>query len=134
MRFTIARIGNNKTIVFAAQELKRLLAKMDKSLTVDIRNYEKFDPEVKRVVWVGLDGSLEESLDETVSIKLLKGAGVITGSNECAVLIGVYRFMFELGCRFIRPGADGEKIPERKLSAEEMQAFVNESFKLLERI
>ena len=127
MRFTIARIGNNKTIVFAAEELKRLLAKMDKSLIVDIRNYEKFDPEVKRVVWVGLDGSLEESLDETVSIKLLNGAGVITGSNECAVLIGVYRFMFELGCRFIRPGADGEKIPARKLSAEDLTISVFDS-------
>lgn len=118
MRFTIARIGSSKTISFAAQELKRLLSVMDANLIVDIRHYEEFEPTAKRVVWVGLDGSLAKSLDETVSINVADGAGVITGSNECAVLIGVYRFMFELGCRFIRPGADGEKIPKRTLSAE----------------
>ncbi len=89
MRFTIARIGKNETISFAAAELKRLIGRMDSSLTTDIRAYDEFDPEVKRVVWVGLDGSLKRSLDETVSIKVIGGEGIITGSNECAVLIGV---------------------------------------------
>lgn len=124
MRFTIAQIGNHETVAFAARELKRLILKMDRFLTTDIRIYDSFDPEVKRVVWVGLDGSLKRSLDETVSIKVKSGAGIITGSNECAVLIGVYRFMYELGCRFIRPGADGEKIPERSLSAEDLTVEV----------
>ena len=124
MRFTIAQIGNQETVAFAARELKRLILKMDRFLTTDIRIYDSFDPEVKRVVWVGLDGSLKRSLDETVSIKVKSGAGIITGSNECAVLIGVYRFMYELGCRFIRPGADGEKIPERSLSAEDLTVEV----------
>ena len=124
MRLTIAKIGNHETVSFAASELKRLITKMDDSLTADIRYYEKFDPEVKRVIWVGLDGSLERSVDETVSIKVEKGWGVITGSNECAALIGIYRFMYELGCRFIRPGADGEKIPTRKLSLEDLTVSV----------
>ncbi len=127
MRFTIARIGKNETVCFAAAELKRLLNTMDKSLTVDIRYFSAFDPEIKNVVWVGLDGSLERSLDETVSIKVKDGAGIITGSNECSVLIGIYRFMFELGCRFIRPGKDGEKIPEKTLTSTDLTAEVFES-------
>ena len=127
MRFTIAQIGNHETVSFAARELKRLIGRMDSSLTADIRIYDKFDPELKKVIWVGLDGSVERSLDETVSIKVIGGEGIITGSNECAVLIGVYRFMYELGCRFIRPGADGEKIPERSLSTEDLNIEVFET-------
>ncbi len=127
MRITVAKIGKNETVAFAAAELKRLLGAMDQSLTVDIRRYESFDPEVKGVIWVGLDGSLPRSLDETVSIKVKDGHGIITGSNECAVLIGVYRFMFELGCRFIRPGTDGEKIPERSLSSSDLTVEVFEA-------
>ena len=127
MRFTIAQIGNHETVSFAARELKRLIGRMDSSLTADIRIYDKFDPELKRVIWVGLDGSVERSLDETVSIKVIGGEGIITGSNECAVLIGVYRFMYELGCRFIRPGADGEKIPARSLSTEDLNIEVFET-------
>ncbi len=127
MRITVAKIGKNETVAFAAAELKRLLGAMDQSLTVDIRRYESFDPEVKGVIWVGLDGSLKRSLDETVSIKVKDGDGIITGSNECAVLIGIYRFMFELGCRFIRPGMDGEKIPERSLSASDLTVDVFEA-------
>ena len=127
MRFTIARIGKDETICFAASELKRLISKMDPSITVDIRHYEKIDPEVKRVVWLGFDGSIEKSLDDKISIKVENGAGVITGSNECSVLIAIYRFMFELGCRFIRPGADGEKIPAKKLSHEDLTVSVCET-------
>ncbi len=127
MRFTIARIGKDETICFAASELKRLISKMDPSITVDIRHYEKIDPEVKRVVWLGFDGSIEKSFDDKISIKVKNGAGVITGSNECSVLIAMYRFMFELGCRFIRPGADGEKIPEKKLSLEDLTVSVCET-------
>ena len=31
-----------------------------------------------------------------------------------SVLIAAYRFMYELGCRYLYPGPDGEKIPKKK--------------------
>ena len=53
--------------------------------------------------------------DDEMEIRVEKGEGYIKGSNEHAVLIAVYRFFYELGCRFIRPGKDGEIIVKRAL-------------------
>lgn len=44
-------------------------------------------------------------------------SGYITGSNSRSILIAVYRFLRELGCAWIRPGKDGEVIPERSLAS-----------------
>ena len=46
--------------------------------------------------------------DDNIEIDVCHGKGVIKGSNPRAVLIGVYKFFYELGCRFVRPGKDGE--------------------------
>lgn len=48
--------------------------------------------------------------DDRFTIDVRAGKGAITGSSERAVLLGVYKFFYELGCRFIRPGKDGEII------------------------
>lgn len=54
-----------------------------------------------------------KEFDDEIHINIDKGKGIISGSNERAVLIGVYRFFYELGCRFIRPGKNGEIIIKR---------------------
>lgn len=54
--------------------------------------------------------------DDVAYIEVKKGQGLIRGSNARAVLLGVYRLFYRLGCRFIRPGTDGELIPFKKLS------------------
>ena len=46
--------------------------------------------------------------DDVIEICVHSGKGVICGSNPRAVLIGVYKLFNELGCRFLRPGKDGE--------------------------
>ena len=51
--------------------------------------------------------------DDRITIDVEKGKGTIEGSNERAVLIGVYKFFYELGCRFVRPGKDGEILVRR---------------------
>ena len=38
---------------------------------------------------------------------------MIAGSNPRSVLLGVYRFLRELGCRWLRPGKYGEIIPQK---------------------
>lgn len=53
--------------------------------------------------------------DDEIKIDIKKGKGIIEGSNERSVLIGVYKFFYEMGCRFFRPGKDGEKIVRRTL-------------------
>jgi hypothetical protein len=49
--------------------------------------------------------------DDAIAIEVEDGSGIIAGSNTRSVLFAVYRFLEELGCRWIRPGSDGECIP-----------------------
>ncbi len=126
MNITLGRIGTNKTLGYAAQELTRILKKMDPTLFVDTRIYDEIDPKLERILWLGLDGSVEKSGLDEIRIEIQNGAGIITGSSERAVLIGAYRFLFELGCRFLRPGAEGEEIPQKKLKKEDLCASVQE--------
>ncbi len=127
MNMTIARIGSSETIKFASDELVRLLRTMDRSLFIDSRVYREKDASRNDILWVGVDGSCtEDKLDDTVYIDVKNGAGVISGSNPRSVLIAVYRFMYELGCRYLHPGKDGEKIPAKKLSDADVTVTVNE--------
>ena len=127
MTLTIARIGKNPTVKYASEELARLIRIMDGEVILDIRLYnERTDKE--GVIWVGLDGSVPESkYDDTVNIDVTNGDGIITGSNPRSVLMAAYRFMYELGCRFLRPGKAGELVPQRKLSKEDFTVKVNET-------
>lgn len=78
-----------------------------------------------RLVFIGLtelpdivlyiDPDMNEKEDE-IKICVRGGKGYISGSNKISVLIAVYRFFKECGCRFIRPGKDGEVIKQIRLS------------------
>lgn len=49
--------------------------------------------------------------DDEIWIEVRSGKGSIRGSNGRSLLFAVYRFLREAGCRFIKPGRDGEYIP-----------------------
>ena len=127
MRLVLAQIGKNETVTFAAKEIARLIGEMDRLVTVEIRRYAEKDTEVKNALWVGLDGSVEPSDSDRIFVKTENGQGVIGGSNERSVLFSAYRFMYELGCRFLYPGRDGEKIPQRSLKDSDLTVFVDET-------
>ena len=127
MNFIIARIGRSKVVEFAFDELERYIKRIDPFSFVDARVYEEKVSGKDNVLWVGLDGSVEPSEDDTIKIDVKNGAGIITGANERAVLIAVYRFLFELGCRWLRPGDDGEVIPQKRLYREEINVEVLET-------
>ena len=50
-------------------------------------------------------------LDDIIYIETDASGGIIAGSNPCAVLIAVYRYLRFCGCRWLFPGIDGEWIP-----------------------
>ncbi len=92
------------TLEFAAQELKDYAVKMgaswDIALCVDPERFDKtrfshFDSE----------------LDDAFAIDVKEGAGSICATNGRSVLFGVYHFLKAQGCRFFRPGEDGEYVP-----------------------
>ncbi len=126
MLLTIATIGKDPTVTYAYQELSRCIKRMDSTVLVCGRMYPTYDPEVSGVLWVGLDGSVPLSDRDTILLDVKNGTGIITGSSPRAVLIAVYRFLKELGCRFLFPGADGEWIPTRSLSKEMLTVSLRE--------
>lgn len=125
MIWKIKKAGEGRAIDFAISELEKYLKKMDLSATVELTEEddalvigcsEKLD---KLLVEVE-----DKKIDDSIYIDVKDGKGVICGSNSRSVLIAVYRYLKELGCKFIRPGADNEVIPECK--PEEKEVFVKE--------
>lgn len=49
--------------------------------------------------------------DDAIAITTAGGAGTIVGRNPRSLLIAVYRYLRELGFRWLRPGVDGEHHP-----------------------
>lgn len=46
--------------------------------------------------------------DDAFYIQCQNGCGMIVGSNSRSVLIGVYALLEQAGCRYVRPGKEGE--------------------------
>ena len=108
------RIRNNSAAIgYAAQELGRYMSKLAMKAKCD-------KPAVIGIISLGLfcDFGLnpvfdipDMNLDDAVCIEVNNGSGYIAGSNPRCVLSGVYRYLSELGCRWVRPGNDGEYLP-----------------------
>ncbi len=118
----IARIGSGKAVRFASDELAKYLGRMDENALVETRIYDRYDPNIKNVLWVGEtdDSDIPEvenkKLDDGILIDVENFCGKISGTNPRAVLIAAYRFLRELGVRWVRPGKNGEIIPHYVLS------------------
>jgi len=131
----IARIGNNDTVAFAVQELYKYLSVMDKTDEVCIMLYNGYNADCKDVIWVGRCDEFKtpdvsnNDLDDAISINIENGCGYISGNNDRAVLLAVYRFLRELGCCFLRPGADGEVIPSALLAESDVSVFESASYR-----
>ena len=126
MKLIIAKIGKNKTVGYAFSELYRCLRAMDSRLFIEGREYDTYDASKTGILWLGLDGSTEKSELDEISISINNGAGIITGSSERAVLIAAYRFLHELGCRWLFPGNDGEIIPKKTFTKEMLSVSLHE--------
>ena len=112
----IHKIASHETVDFAASELKKYLRMMMPSLD-DVRI--DADREARDGFRLGLmqDLSLDTSdaadpaLDDLLYIETTETGGVIAGDNERSVLLAVYEFLRQNGCRWLFPGEDGEYIP-----------------------
>ena len=117
---------------YAASELSRCLRVMlEVPVEFQVAN-EPYHAETEGIS-VGLSSSFPESIakempvspeDDAILVRIRNGCGVIAGSNGRSVLIGVYRFLHSLGCRWPRPGAGGEFIP--RMAIEELSAGFKE--------
>jgi hypothetical protein len=108
------------TIAFAAAELQRYLARAT-GRSVEVLNGAT--PDGQAVIRLGLASDIpgaalppapertDDRFDDAISIAVHADSGLIAGNNPRSVLLAVYRFLHMLGCRWVRPGDDGEYIP-----------------------
>ncbi|MHB9038215.1 MAG: DUF4838 domain-containing protein, partial [Armatimonadota bacterium] len=118
-RMSIACVGDNPTVDYAADELRRCLARVT-GKKIELFRQEKCGPQDG--IRVGLMASFPDiqapkvadpKWDDAIYIDVKKGRGCVTGNNPRSVLIAVYRYLREQGCRWVRPGPDGEYIPRK---------------------
>lgn len=128
MKITIARKSVHQTTDYAIEELYKYLKLMDSKIRIDAVTVTSLEHLPQDALFVGLDESAEYSeLDDKIIINVKNGCGRITGANERSVLIAVYRFLRELGCRWLAPGPDGEFIPRKELTEEVLSVNIEES-------
>ena len=119
----IKPLGNDITTTMAVNELVSYISKMDPSVEVLVA--ESYT-EKESCIAIGCSPRFEhllpviadKTLDDAIHIDVRHGTGIITGTNPRSVLIAVYRYLKELGCKFIRPGTDNEVIPQIDLSTQ----------------
>ena len=115
---TLIRLGDAAPIRFAVEELCRYLRRIDPTLIVDQRVAQVYDPDVDGL-WIGLCPELNNKVpqvcdpryDDAICLDVTDYRGFITGANERSVLIGAYRLLKEIGVAFVRPGPQGEILP-----------------------
>lgn len=114
---------------FAARELRDHLRRLTGATVVIIPPPGDDVPAIRLVVDPSLgadtapldDGRLDDpALDDAVAITVHGNRGTISGRNPRSLLIAVYRYLRELGFRWLRPGPDGEHHPV--LSGDEFAA------------
>ena len=116
----------NKTISdpvvdFAAEELKKYLSMMMPECG-EVRVL--YDPGANEGFRLGLmkDLSLDgiavadAELDDVLYIDCDCHGGIISGGNARSVLLAVYEYLRQNGCRWLMPGVDGEYIPTRNIA------------------
>ena len=107
---------------YAADELKKYLRMMMPD-GGDVRIV--YDPKAKDGFRLGLmqDFGLDVSdaenteLDDILYIDTDEKGGIIAGSNPRSILLAVYEYLRQNGCRWLFPGVDGEFIPLKQIEA-----------------
>ncbi len=118
--YFINKISTASPVDFAAEELKKYLRMMMPECgDVEI----KYNPMAKDGFRLGLmqDFELDVSdaedttLDDILYIDCDEEGGIIAGDNPRAVLLAVYEYLRQNGCRWLFPGVDGELIPIKNI-------------------
>ena len=99
----ITAMRNDRTLLFAAEELCKYLKKISVDAEISLGLYTDFE---------GIEKEVSEEID-SFKIDVESGKGIIAASNPRSVLYGVYTYLKKFGIKWIRPGKTGEYIPEK---------------------
>lgn len=116
----INKITSSSPIDYAAEELRKYLRMMMPECgNIDI----KYAPDAKDGFRLGLmqdfgldiSDASEPDLDDILYIDCDTEGGIIAGDNPRSVLLAVYEYLRQNGCRWLMPGVDGEFIPMQNI-------------------
>ena len=117
LRFSVLHPCENRTLQYALHELRAYLNRMAPTADSAIElSLSVQTPDAPRHIVA------DPQLDDWYSVDATASHIQICGSNERSVLLGVYRFLYELGCRFLMPGRNHEVVP--KISLPEIQVHL----------
>ena len=114
----IYRLSKEEPVRFAARELSKYLGRISRQKIV-IKSCTSYYPGAPGL-WLGQfrdfpqtsrKRKAQSAFDDEIYIDVRGGNGVIAGLNPRSVLLAVYRYLTELGFRWVRPGKDGEVLP-----------------------
>ncbi|MDP6450419.1 MAG: DUF4838 domain-containing protein, partial [Lentisphaeria bacterium] len=112
MAHTIRVIGKDATVRFAAAELKRYLRKATgKTIMAADSAAATFTIGLCEALGMKAPRGLT-AIDDWVRVKESDSGYILTGANPRSVLFAVYRYLEACGCRWLRPGRNGEIIPK----------------------
>jgi len=118
--YAVNKISSYSAVDYAAEELRKYLRMM----MPECGNIEiNYDPNAKDGFRLGLmqDFGLDVSdaedtvLDDILYIDTDSKGGIIAGDNPRSVLLAVYEYLRQNGCRWLMPGVDGEFIPMQNI-------------------
>ena len=119
--FYINKTITSSAVDFAAEELKKYLRMMmpeggDVKISLNPAARDGF--RLGLMNDFGLDTSDAENteLDDILYIDTDERGGIIAGSNPRSVLLSVYEYFRQMGCRWLFPGVDGEYIPMKDIT------------------
>lgn len=128
--------GSDPVVLFAADELAKYLGRMTGKELSCCQTGSKAacssgeGLSIGLLGHFGLTGSVQDMrLDDEVHVAVESGRGIIAGVNARSVLLAVYRFLTEAGCRWVRPGTDGEFIPAVQLDNLTVQLHEKASYR-----
>lgn len=129
----IYKLRDDQVVDFAALELKKYLRMMqpgENQITIST------DPKATTGFRLGLledfglpNEAVDPVLDDVVHIDTDETGGILAGSNFRSVLFAVYRLLRLNGCRFLFPGAEGERIPVQPLKPQKYHKVADHRFR-----
>ena len=116
--FFINKITSHETIDFAGEELKRYLRMMmpeggDVKIAYAPDAKDGFRLGLMQDFGLDVSDAEEPELDDILYIDCDENGGIIAGDNPRSVLLAVYEYFRQNGCRWLFPGVEGKYIPCR---------------------